>query len=88
MIDIGVRGDQRLAARQGKVEPADDFDKVIDRLFIPDIDQNPLVAVEDEIDVAPEHLTDLEVEFDDSGKERFTIEHGEVNGAACGRFNA
>ena len=70
VVDVGVRGDQRLAVRQRKIELADQLDDLVDRFLEADVDQQPLVPVEDQIDVAAQALPGLVVHFDDVGKDR------------------
>ena len=75
VIDIGVRGDDRFAVRQRKIELADQIDNFVDRFLKADVDQHPFVLVEHQIDVAPQPLPGLVVHFDHVRKNRLALEH-------------
>ena len=77
LVDVRMRGDQCLASREGKVQLTDDFDEVVDGFFIADIDQNPLIGVVNQIDIAAKDFTGLEIQFDDAGEDRFSSNHDE-----------
>ncbi len=78
VVDVGVCSDERLAVSEGEVEHSDRLDDFIDDFFVADIDQNPLVLVIDEVDVATENSPQLVVDFDDVGEKRFALEHGQT----------
>ena len=75
VVDVGVRGDQRLAVRQRKVELANQLDDLVDRLFVADVDQQPFGPVVDQVDVAAQPLTGLVVDFDDVREDRLPLDH-------------
>lgn len=75
VVDVGVSGDQRFATRERKVQSANDFDEVIDGLFVTNVDQDPFIGIMDQVDVAPKHFTGLEVQLDHAGKQGFSCEH-------------
>ncbi len=86
VVDVGMRGDQHLALRERKVELADQLDDLVDRLFVADVDQQPLGPVEDQVDVAAHALAGLVVHFDDVGEDGLPLEHGLVlPGSQSGR---
>ena len=43
VVDVGVRGDQRHAFRERKIELADDLQALVDRVFVADVDERPVV---------------------------------------------
>ena len=45
MVDIGVRGDQSDAFREWEIELTDDFQALVDGVFIADVDQGPIICV-------------------------------------------
>ena len=76
VVRVGVRGDQQLALGELEVERANEFDHLVERLFLTDVDQHPLgAAVDDEINVDPERPTGLEVQFDHTREEVFSLDH-------------
>jgi crotonobetainyl-CoA:carnitine CoA-transferase CaiB-like acyl-CoA transferase len=75
MIHIGMRGDQRFAPRQGEVQLADQLDDLLDRIFVTDIDQNPLVAVEDQVHIAAQNMSRLVIYLDHVRKNGATLKH-------------
>lgn len=64
MVDVGVGGNECLAVGEGEVEHSDRLDDFVDDFLVANVDQNPLVLVIDEVDVATEHATQLVVDFD------------------------
>ena len=85
VVDVGVRGDQRHALRERKIELADDFQALVDRVFVADVDQRPVaVVVVDQIDAATDPPPGLMVQLDDVRKEGLTLEHGDARAAIGG----
>ena len=54
VIGVGVRRDQELALGELEVEVADQFDHLVERVLLPDVDEGPFRAAVDEVDVHPE----------------------------------
>ena len=52
VIHVGVRGNQRLAIRQGEVELTDNLHDLVDGLVEADIDQQPLALVVHQVNIA------------------------------------
>ena len=77
VVDVGVRGDQRLALREREVELPDDLEALVDRVFVADVDQGPAaVVVVDQVDGAADPPPGLMVQLDDVREEGLTLEHG------------
>ena len=76
VIDVGMRGDDRFAIRQRKIELADHFHDFIDGFIEADVDQQPFGLVVHQIDVATQPLARLIVHLDDVRKDRLPLEHG------------
>jgi hypothetical protein len=53
VVHVGVRGDDRLALGEREVKLTDQLDDLVDRVIEPDVDQQPLVSIVDQVDVAP-----------------------------------
>ena len=47
MVDIGMRSDKRFAFAQRKIEFSNQFDAIVDRVLIANIQQGPLVLIVD-----------------------------------------
>jgi hypothetical protein len=75
MVNVGVCGDDQLTARQREIELPNKINDLVNGIFKADINENPLVAVEDQIDVAPQALTRLMVHFNYVRKDRLPREH-------------
>ena len=45
MVDVGVRGDQRHALREGKVQLPDDLEALVHGVFVADVDQRPTAVI-------------------------------------------
>ena len=91
VVDVGVRGDQRHAFREREVELADDLQAVVDRVFVADVDEGPVVLViVDEIDAAADPPPGLVIQLDDVRKQRLALENGHANpsNCACDRVTA
>lgn len=78
VVDVGVGGDECLAVREGEVEHADGLYDFVDDFLVANVDQNPLVLVIDEVDVAPENATQLVIDFDDVWENGFALKHGQT----------
>ncbi len=76
VVDVGVRGDERLAFAKRKVEFADEVDDVVDGVFVADVEEGPCVVVVDQVGAAGDAAARLMVEFDDVGEEGSPLEHG------------
>jgi hypothetical protein len=76
MIDVGVCGDNHLTGGQRKVELPDEVDNLVDGLLETHVDQDPVRAIVEEIDIASEPLTGLVIHFDNVREERLALEHG------------
>ena len=46
-VEVGMGGDQHLAFAEWKIHLPDHLDDLLDRLLQPDVDEQPLIAVED-----------------------------------------
>ena len=79
-------GDQCPTLRQRKIKLADQFNDLIDRLLVADVDEHPVAVVENEIDTAADPIAGLVVDLDDTGKERTTFKHRKavISGTICG----
>ena len=75
VIDVGMRGDQHPAVRQRKIHLPDQLDDLVDRFVEADIDQQPIGAVVNQIDIAAQPLAGLVIDFDDMRENRFPLEH-------------
>ena len=79
VVDVGVRGDQRHALREREIELADDLQALVDRVFVADVDQRPVVVVVvDQIDAAADPPPGLMIQLDDVREQGLTLEHGEA----------
>ena len=76
VIDVRMRPDQHLALSQRKVHLPHELDDLLNRLVKPNVDEHPLAAVKDEIDIASEELPRLEVHLDHAWKNRLAGNHG------------
>ena len=80
VVDVGVRGDQRLALRERKIELPDDLQALVDRVLVADVDQRPVVVVVvDQVDAATDPPPSLVVQLDDVREQRLTLQHGHAN---------
>ena len=75
VVGVGVRGDQELALREREVERADEFDHLVERVLLADVDERPLGAAVDEVDVHPERPAGLEVQLDHAGEQVLPLDH-------------
>ena len=73
MVHVRVGRDDGLTSRQRKIELTNQFDNVVDDFFVADIDQNPLIGVVHQVDVASKNFAGLEVQFDDTRKDGFSV---------------
>ena len=64
VVHIRMGGDQILALIQREIHIPDQVDHVIERVFIPDIDQHPLPGIMHHIHRTPQPPTGLEVHLD------------------------
>ena len=85
VIDVGVRGNERLALRQREVQLADEFDDLVNALFVADVDQRPVTVVVHEVYVAADPPAGLVVHFNHTGEDGMAFEHGGT-AATGGRF--
>ena len=85
VVDVGVRGDQRLALGERKIELPDELEALVDRVFVADVDQRPAaVIIVDQIDGAADPPPGLMVQLDDVREDGLALEHGEAEGASSG----
>ena len=76
VVDVGMRGDQRHALRERKIELPDDLQALVDRVFVADVDQRPVVVViVDQIDAAADPPPRLMIQLDDVRKQGLTLDH-------------
>lgn len=75
MIDVGMGRHDHLAPSQREVELTDDLDNFIDRVFVTDIDQNPLTRVVHQIDAAAHDVAHLVVQLDYVRENRLALQH-------------
>jgi hypothetical protein len=76
MVDVGVGGDQRHALGKGKIELADNLQALIDRIFIADVDESPIVVVVvDQINAATDPAASLVVQLNDVREQGLTFEN-------------
>jgi hypothetical protein len=78
VVYIGVGGDECLAVGEGEVEHPNRLHDFVDDFFVANVDQNPLVLVIDEVDIATENSPQLVVDFDDVWENRFALKHGQT----------
>src|SRR5207244_6861902 len=78
VIDVGMRGDQHLALAERKIHLPDELDDFLNRLLQADVDQQPVTAVKNQIDAAPENFPRLKVHLDYIRKNRLASEHEPV----------
>jgi hypothetical protein len=88
VVDVGVRGDQRDALREGEVELADDFEALVDGVFVADVDQGPAaIIIVNQVDRAADAAAGLLVELDDVGEDGVALEHGAERGGAAAKID-
>jgi len=68
MVGVRMRDDQVFALGKRKIELADQFDNFSGRIFISDVDQQPLIAVEHQVHAASEPAPGLVIHFNDMRK--------------------
>ena len=84
VVDVGVRGDQRLALAEREIELADQLDAVVDRVLVADVDERPVGLVVDQVDAAADPPPGLVIQLDDVRKQRGPLEHRAVAGSRGG----
>lgn len=52
VIDVGMRGDQRYALGERKVELSNQLNAIVDGVFEADVDQRPFVLVVNQVNAA------------------------------------
>jgi hypothetical protein len=87
VVNVGVSRDQGLTVRNWKIELADYVDVIIHGFLVTNVDQNPAVIVEDQIDVASKNLSSLEIQFDNAREDGTAWNHG-VKGLNLGKTRA
>jgi hypothetical protein len=75
VVDVGVRGDQHLATAEGEIELADQLDDFVHRFLKADVDQQPFLLIEHQINIAAEDLPRLKVQLNDIRQNRFARQH-------------
>ena len=75
MIDVSVRGDQRFAFAERKIELANEIDHVVHGVFVADVEEGPLLVVVDQVRAAGNPPPRLVVEFDNVREEGSPFEH-------------
>jgi hypothetical protein len=61
---------------QRKIHFANQIDNLLDRIGVADVDQHPLVAIVDQIDIRADDMAGLMIDFDDVGKKGLPFQHG------------
>ena len=79
MIHIGMGCKKRLAFREREIQIANQVDDLIDVLFVTDIDQQPFVSVENQVQVATDQVAGLNIQLDNIRENRFSRDHKEFN---------
>ena len=75
VIDVGMRGDEGPAGREGEIELTDHLHDLVDGLGVADVDEHPVAVVINQIDVATDPPARLVVHLDDTGENRAALEH-------------
>jgi hypothetical protein len=78
VVSVCVCGHQIAAAGEGKIELSNEFDQVIDRILIADVQQHPVGTGMDEVHAASQPTTGLEIELDNVGKQFASFQHSVI----------
>ena len=82
VVNVRVCRNEVTAVRQGEIHLSDEFDDLVNGVFVTDVNEHPVRAVEHKIDAAAEPLSRLIIHFDDVRKNFRAINHGDFDSSS------
>ena len=75
MIHIRMRGKECFALGKREVQITNQVNDLVDIVFIADVDEQPLVLIINQVEIATDQVPGLDIQFDDIWENRFASDH-------------